>query len=580
MLADGANLIGPARTKSQARLVGVQYSRRSSSSTIGGGGDASPSSLKLLPEQLPTSTKAAYGAGNLAESAAHFLTHFQFFYLNQVLGMRAGVVGGILFVATLADAIADPTVGSTSDRCFSCPSYGRRHPFMVVASLPMSAALLFLFLVPPSVESGGEAMLAAWCLAFSILQRVSLTAFGVPHLALGAELTDSYIERSNIRAWSQLCGALGYESLACFAWFAIFPAYPNGQRDRRAFVPITLVGAAVSLSAMLYSALGTFDRVATLRPAVVDGHSTTFRRILCDLVDVLHIANYRRLLMGLMILFFFFGSGALGLYLQTFYFRLTPRQIGLMSITGVVSQPIAFLITSWMHARLDKPTTMWLTLLVGIVFARLVVNLKLLGLAPPEASKSLVALLLACGILAGVAFGAAQITVMSCLADVADEHELRSGRRSEGMLYAARLFFGKASGGVASAAAGAYLAWIGFPIHATPGTVPEALLLRLALYEGPLMLVVALSGVCFYSQCGRSKDAPMRAQSHSITPFPPHCSPGRALACLLDLPLPPPHPLRLTCPHPARFRLWHVPSSALIADSESVWPRLVDVLGR
>ena len=42
------------------------------------------------------------------------------------------------------------------------------------------------------------------------------------------------------------------------------------------------------------------------------------------------------------------------------------------------------------------------------------------------------------------------ISVLSALADIADEHELDTGRRQEGMFYAARTFFAQALGGSAT----------------------------------------------------------------------------------------------------------------------------------
>ena len=60
---------------------------------------------------------------------------------------------------------------------------------------------------------------------------------------------------------------------------------------------------------------------------------------------------------------------------------------------------------------------------------------------------------------------------MSALADVADENELKTGMRQEGIYYSARAFFGKASNAFGHVVAGWALKYIGFPenaIHLSP----------------------------------------------------------------------------------------------------------------
>lgn len=143
---------------------------------------------------------------------------------------------------------------------------------------------------------------------------------------------------------------------------------------------------------------------------------------------------------------------------------------------------------------------------VALFAGRSVITLRLLGLAPPDGSTALVALRIGAQIIQSFGLGAALITIMSCLADVADEHELRCGRRSEGILYSARQFFGKAVQALSSAAAGAFMTFIEFPVHAVPGEVPQSQLVALALYDGPLMLLMAALCVFFYARYDLSQD--------------------------------------------------------------------------
>ena len=87
-----------------------------------------------------------------------------------------------------------------------------------------------------------------------------------------------------------------------------------------------------------------------------------------------------------------------------------------------------------LHHRFDKRWTIALSAIGLSVFWSMTVNLALLGLAPANSSWALVAFIIFWNVL--VFFGAVlNISVMSALADIADEHELKTGLRLEGIFY-------------------------------------------------------------------------------------------------------------------------------------------------
>jgi Na+/melibiose symporter-like transporter len=94
-----------------------------------------------------------------------------------------------------------------------------------------------------------------------------------------------------------------------------------------------------------------------------------------------------------------------------------------------------------------------------------------------------------------------QISVMSALGDIADEHETKTGRRQEGIFYAARTFFSKLTSGLGHLLAGIAIDAIHFPTGAKPGeAIPEDALFGLGLVDGPLAAIPALIAIFFYSR--------------------------------------------------------------------------------
>ena len=86
------------------------------------------------------------------------------------------------------------------------------------------------------------------------------------------------------------------------------------------------------------------------------------------------------------------------------------------------------------------------------------------------------------------------------LSDVIDEHELHTGRREEGLFFAARSFATKASYGLGSFFAGIGLDIIRFPQGASPETVPDDAVLSLAIFSGPVMFILFAATVMISSR--------------------------------------------------------------------------------
>ena len=95
----------------------------------------------MSPEPTPPAahlgigTKLAYGFGSIAYGIKDngFSTLLLLFY-NQVIGLRADLVGLAIMIALVLDAFIDPVIGHLSDHTRS--RWGRRHPYMYAAAIP------------------------------------------------------------------------------------------------------------------------------------------------------------------------------------------------------------------------------------------------------------------------------------------------------------------------------------------------------------------------------------------------------------------------------------------------------------
>ena len=203
--------------------------------------------------------KLWFGFGQAAEGMKNTAFNaFLLLFYSQVLGLPAYLGGLALGIALVVDAITDPMTGSISDSLSH--RWGRRHPFMYAAAIPMWITFAFAFRPPDGL---GEAGLLLWMLAFTILARLAMTLYHVPHLALGAELTSDYDERTSVVAYRNFFGLAGGAVLILVCrqvFLAPTEAFPNGELNPSAYPPMALLFGGAMAFAILASALGTHRR--------------------------------------------------------------------------------------------------------------------------------------------------------------------------------------------------------------------------------------------------------------------------------------------------------------------------------
>jgi Na+/melibiose symporter-like transporter len=121
--------------------------------------------------------------------------------------------------------------------------------------------------------------------------------------------------------------------------------------------------------------------------------------------------------------------------------------------------------------------------------------LRLLGLFPANGTDALFYTLLIFGAVEITLIIIASILISAMVADVVEDSELRTGRRSEGVFFAARSFAQKAVHGIGTFAATMILTAIEFPQNASPGEVAPEIVRNLGLVYVPVLLVVYLAAI-------------------------------------------------------------------------------------
>ncbi|XOV89234.1 MAG: MFS transporter [Pseudomonadota bacterium] len=447
-------------------------------------------------------TKMAFGVGSTAETLSLYsYAALVTLYYNQILGIEIWMAGLAPTIAIFVDAISDPFMGSFSDR-FRSSKWGRRHPFMFIAPVPIALAFWCVYNPPAGLS---ELQLFAWLTTWAIALRTFMTIYHVPHLALGSELASDYIERSRIMSFNNFFGWLGGAAmfkLNTLIFFASSAQFANGLLNPDAYFAFSTSIAVVICAVLFASAWFTRDRIPFLPQPPNDG--TKFRAF--DFARDLLIAFSNRNYLFLMIAYFFLSlmlgvRSGIGTYMEIYYWELPSEAIGdLRFYPSLFGYVLGFGLAARFHQWFDKRVVIYITAAMLSIFPALPVVLRLMGFFPDNHTPLLFPSLVVCAALGALSGSILNISVMSALSDVADEIDLKHGLRQEGVLYSARTFFAKLDNSLGHGIATFAMWLIAFPKKAIPGEVDPEIIWWLGVVDSPMTILPGLLAAVFYAQ--------------------------------------------------------------------------------
>lgn len=450
-------------------------------------------------QPIPWSIKAFYGLGQAAESVKNWgFGTLLLIYYNQVLGLSGTLASLAIAISLIFDAISDPAVGSWSDGIKS--KYGRRHPFLVAAVIPLCLFFYLLFWPP---EELGTWALFAWLTFFTIMTRTALTLFHVPYMSLGAELTQNYQERTTIVAVRTAMG-LGATLFVIFIAFNFFfvstEEVPRPQLTREPYFKFAWLSAVVMGVMMVVSAWGTRGSIPSLAGANQEARQFRFTHVYGDLIKALGNVSFRALFVGALMLYIYLGvHGALSIYLQTFYWELDTSAIKYWQMAAALGAIAGIPLVPGVNRLLDKKMTIIWSVIVTAVLSTVPVLLKLVDLMPTD-PDILVPLLCTLAALGSTSSIQTAVTAGSMMMDITDEHELIHGKRQEGIYMGAFSFSIKCTSAVGTLFAGLALDIIDFPRNATETmtALPDDVMTRFGLLYAFWALFTAASAYVFW----------------------------------------------------------------------------------
>jgi len=414
--------------------------------------------------RLPVSLKLGWGIGAFGVAMLmNGIAVLIFFYLVGILKIEPALAGTIVFVSKLFDVATDPIVGLWSDRHAS--PRGRRRPFLLWGGV-VSAASFALIFSSPVFDS--QWLTAGYVFLALCVYTFGYTVFNVPYMAMPAEMTDDYHERSSIHAYR-----IVFVSAGSFLAAAIAPAIIErlGRTEWTSYAYVSSACAVVILATMMTAYASTSrarftERTSAMTRLVEEFDSVRRNRHFLRLIGVKFAQ-----LSGVQLTqaaFLFFLVQTLGLS-----FDILVVYGGVLTLTTIVAAPLLVAFSK----RFGKREAYYVAAgfyIVGVLSWAFAVEgepIWAIGLR---------------GVLIGVAATGNVVLAMSMLTDIIEYDSRRTGVRREGAYTALYSFVEKFTAALGPLVVGFALQLADFDTSLPPdvpqgGNVDTALVITVAI---------------------------------------------------------------------------------------------------
>ena len=385
--------------------------------------------------------KIGYMLGDLGNCCTEqFRAMFLSVFYILVLKVDPIHVGILMLITKLWDAVNDPIIGALVDSR-KAGKNGKFVPWIRAFSFPMAVLAVLGFVNVSNWEYG---MRIAYMFVTYVLYEAIYTFVNVPFGSLSSVMTNDVHERTDLSRYRSLGGTI-FMTVAVIVGPLVL--YVDNQPVAGRFLMMASVCGLIGFFCLMVTSVWCKERfIAPPRP---EGEKLHYGHILKE------IAKNRALIGMIFASLISMIAASIVNGLNTFLFRDYFGNIQIMAVSGMLStlySIITFVGTKFVAKKFGKKE--WSV--YGLTFAGLVV--AALFFFPIQNPILFI-------IINGICYlGASglQILVWAMVNDSIDYHELKTGERNEGMVYATYSFFRKLSGAISGSASSFVLALIGF----------------------------------------------------------------------------------------------------------------------
>ena len=431
--------------------------------------------------KVPLGTTIAYGMPGLGAGYMYLLMSLYVMkFSTDVLLIAPAVMGVIFSISRIWDAVSDPIAGYLSDR--TTFKFGRRRTWILISFIPISFGFLAVFSPPESMQ--GQS-LDLWMMIAILSFYSAITLLNVPHMALGAELSEDYHERTRLFGVRHIGFTLG-SILALVSMSLLISEENNPDGDVRQLAGSLAFYAIGAMSLMIFFAVSKLKENPEFQNRVNKNPFKAFRDVWINphakiLIIVLFIENLGGAVIGVLTLY------------VTQYIVEAPAWAPLIIFAYML--PSALSVPLWIPlSRRFGKIRLWVFSLAftGISFGGIFIIPFL-----DSITDRLIVMFIGAA-LGGMAAGCGGAIGPSVKGDVIDYDEYLTGERKEGSYFAALNFVFKSATGIMLLVTGFVLQFSGF-IPNQPQTM-EVKIALISLYGLVPLVFYSLGAYLLYKK--------------------------------------------------------------------------------
>ena len=413
--------------------------------------------------------RIGYGVGDFANNMMYApVNSFFTYFLTNVAGLGAGVVGTLLLISRLMDGVSDLIVGTFMEKIHS--KHGKARPWLLWWCIPFAVSLVLMFSAP---DLGPAGKLVYAFLTYNLAVTIVYTAINLPFGSLAALMTKNQTERGYLNI-SKMVFAFGGGMVVNAATLPLVEFFGN---DAAAWQKTFLIYGIVAIVLFL-------TVFFTTKEAVTETAEESGKVEKVNIKDALISLLKNKYWIQLLVIFFLNSTVNAFIGVNVYYAQYIMEDttlVGTLSLFQNIASFAAFAVCTVIIRKVGKQKIA----LGGIA-------ISFMGYAMVLLNPMNYGVLYAAAVVKGVGNAALSGVMYGMLADTVEYNDWRSGIRAEGLVFSANSIGQKVGSGIGSAVLGWVLAAFGFISSSAAQPVSAINGIRVIFLYVPLVVFAAM----------------------------------------------------------------------------------------
>lgn len=427
--------------------------------------------------------RIGYGVGDFANNMMYTpVNSFFTYFLTNIAGLGAGVVGTILLLSRIMDGVSDLIVGTFMEKLHS--KHGKARPWLLWWCIPFAVSLVLMFSAP---DFGTTGKIVYAFLTYNLAVTIVYTAINLPFGSLAALMTKNQTERGYLNI-SKMIFAFGGGMVVNAATLPLVKMMGN---NAAAWQKTFLIYGVVAIILFLVVFFTTKEAVTEEAEKQEEKEEVDIKKALLSLLK----NKYWLIMLAI----FFLNSvvnafiGVNVYYAQ--YIMDDTSLVGNLSIFQNIASFAAFAVCIGIIKKVGKQKIA----LAGV-------SISFIGYAMVLLNPTSYALLYTAAVVKGVGNAALSGVMYGMLADTVEYNDWNAGIRAEGLVFSANSIGQKIGSGIGSAVLGWVLAAFGFVSSSATQPLSAINGIRVIFLYVPLVVFAAMFIILLFYKLDKEYD--------------------------------------------------------------------------